>query len=141
MKLHALLGHHVSENIVSWCQALKNSSASLSCIQETYIISTILKVIQKCVICVWCLDNWSLVLSGKPFNTFSMVRLNKLQFRLTLTPLLTATHAFCFSLSTFYFHDLWTVALYGFLHGPPKKKRKKKKKDHKRAMVRSYGKF
>ena len=30
MKLHALLGHPVSENFVSWCQTLKNSSASFS---------------------------------------------------------------------------------------------------------------
>jgi hypothetical protein len=36
MKLHALLGHHVSENFVSWCQTLKNSSASFLCLQETY---------------------------------------------------------------------------------------------------------
>jgi hypothetical protein len=28
MKLHALLGHPVSENFVSWCQTLKNSSES-----------------------------------------------------------------------------------------------------------------
>jgi hypothetical protein len=36
MKLHALLGHPVSENFVSWCQTLMNSSASFLCIQETY---------------------------------------------------------------------------------------------------------
>jgi hypothetical protein len=40
-KLHALLGHPVSENFVSGCQTLKNSSASFLCIQETYNISTI----------------------------------------------------------------------------------------------------
>jgi hypothetical protein len=39
--MHALLGYPVSENFVSWCQTLKNSSASFLCIQETYIISTI----------------------------------------------------------------------------------------------------
>ena len=114
MKLHALLGYPVSENFVRYL--MKNSSASFLCIQETYIISTIsqfrnLKVIQKCVhlkcICVWCLDNWSRILSGKPFNTFSMARLKTLQFRLTLTPLFTATHAFLISLSPFFFHDLW----------------------------------
>ena len=64
-----------------------------------------LKVIQKCVhlkcICVWCQDNWSRILSGKPFNTFSMARLKTLQLRLTLTPLFTATHAFLISLSPF----------------------------------------
>ena len=56
----------------------------------------------KCI-CVWCQDNWSRILSGKPFNTFSMARLETLQFRLTLTPLFTATHAFFFSLSPFFF--------------------------------------
>jgi hypothetical protein len=70
-----------------------------------------LKVIQKCVhlkcICIWCLDNWSRILSGKPFNTFSMARLKTLQFRLTLTPLFTATHAFLISLSPFFFS--WSV--------------------------------
>ena len=52
MKLHALLGHPVSENFVSWCQTLKNSSASFLCIQETYRSSPRsrnLKVIKKCV--------------------------------------------------------------------------------------------
>ena len=66
-----------------------------------------LKVIQKCVhlkcICVWCLDNWSRILSGKPFNTFFMARLKTLQFRLTLTLLFTATYAFLISLSPFFF--------------------------------------
>ena len=106
----------VSENFVSWCQTLKNSSASFLCIQETYIISTIsqfrnLKVIQKCVhlkcICVWCLDNWSRILSGKPFNTFSMARLKTLQLHLTLTPLFTATHTLFVLSFTIFFHDLW----------------------------------
>jgi hypothetical protein len=41
MKLHAFLGYPVSEYFVSWCQTLKNSSASFLFIQETYIISTI----------------------------------------------------------------------------------------------------
>ena len=45
----------------------------------------------KCI-CVWCLDNWSRILSSKPFNTFSMARLKTLQFRLILTPLFTATN-------------------------------------------------
>ena len=66
-----------------------------------------LKVIQKCVflkcICVWCLGNWSRILSGKPFNIVSMARLKTLQFRLTLSPLFTATHAFLISLSSFLF--------------------------------------
>jgi hypothetical protein len=60
----------------------------------------------KCI-CVWCLDNWSRILSGKPFNTFSRARLKTLQFRLTLTPLFTATHAFFFLSFTIFFHDLW----------------------------------
>jgi hypothetical protein len=119
MKLHALLGHPVSENFVSWCQTLKNSSASFLCIQETYRSSPRsrnLKVIQKCVqnilfdlkcICVWCLDNWSRILSGKPFNTFSMARLKTLQFRLTLALLFTPTHAFFFLSFTIFFS--WSV--------------------------------
>jgi hypothetical protein len=41
MKLHALLGHPISENFASWCETLKSSSASFLCMQETYIISTI----------------------------------------------------------------------------------------------------
>jgi hypothetical protein len=60
----------------------------------------------KCI-CVWCLENWSRILSGKPFNTFSMARLKTLQFRLTLTPLFTATHAFFFSLFHHFFS--WSV--------------------------------
>jgi hypothetical protein len=59
----------------------------------------------KCI-CVWFLDNWSRILSGKPFNLFSMARLKILQFRLTLTPLFTATHAF-FSLFHHFFS--WSV--------------------------------
>jgi hypothetical protein len=41
INVHPLLGHPVFENFVSWCQTLKNSSASFLCIQETYFISTI----------------------------------------------------------------------------------------------------
>ena len=58
---------------------------------------------------LWCLDNWSRILSGKPFNTFYMARLKTLQFRLTLTPLFTATHAFLISLSPFFFYDLLII--------------------------------
>ena len=54
-------------------------------------------------ICVWCLDSWSRILSGKPFNTFSMARFKTLQFRLTLTPLFTATHAFLLLSFTIFF--------------------------------------
>jgi hypothetical protein len=117
MKLHALLGHHVSETFVSWCQAFKKGSASFLCIHETYRSSPQsrnLKVIQnvyisfdlKCI-CVWCLDNWSRILSGKSFNTFSMGRLKTLQFRLTPTLLFTARHGFFFLSFTIFFHDLW----------------------------------
>jgi hypothetical protein len=52
VKLHALLGYHVSENFVVWCQTLKISSASFLFIQETYRStprSRNLKVIQKYV--------------------------------------------------------------------------------------------
>ena len=90
MKLHALLGHPVSENCVSWCQTLKNSSASFLCIQETYRSSP-----------------RSRILSGKPFNTFSMARLKTLQFHLTLSPLFTAMHTLFFSLFHHFFS--WSV--------------------------------
>jgi hypothetical protein len=58
-----------------------------------------LKVIKK--MCTFevhlCMMFGQLILSGKPFNTFSMTKLKTLQFRLTLAPLFTATHAFLFS--------------------------------------------
>jgi hypothetical protein len=57
--------------------------------------------------CVWCLDNWSRILSGKSFNTFSMARLKTLQFHLTLTPLFTATHTLFFLSFTIFFS--WSV--------------------------------
>jgi hypothetical protein len=38
-----------------------------------------------------CMMSGQLILSGKPFNTFSMARLKILQLRLTLTPLFTTT--------------------------------------------------
>jgi hypothetical protein len=60
----------------------------------------------KCI-CVWCLDNWYRISSGKLFNTFSMARLKTLQFRLTLTPLFTATHAFSPLSFTIFFS--WSV--------------------------------
>ena len=53
----------------------------------------------KCI-CVWCLDNWSRILSGKPFNTFSMARLKALQFRL---PFSLPRMQLFFSLSPFFF--------------------------------------
>jgi hypothetical protein len=66
-------------------------------------VSRNLKVIKK--MCTFevhlCMISGQLILSGKPFNTFSMARLNILQLRLTLTPLFTATHAFFF-LSPFF---------------------------------------
>jgi hypothetical protein len=60
----------------------------------------------KCF-CVWCLDNWSRILSGKPNNTFSMARLKTLQYRLTLTPLFTC-HA-CIFFSIFHHFFSWSV--------------------------------
>ena len=61
-------------------------------------VSRNLKVIQK--MCTFevhlCMMSGQLILSGKPFNTFSMARLTILQLRLILTPLFTATHAFIF---------------------------------------------
>jgi hypothetical protein len=52
-----------------------------------------LKVIKK--MCTFeahlCMMSGQLILSDKPFNTFSMARLKILQLRLTLTPLFTTT--------------------------------------------------
>ena len=42
-------------------------------------------------------------MASKPFSTFSMTRLRTLQFRLNLTPLFTAMHAFLISPSPFVF--------------------------------------
>ena len=103
MKLHALLGYPV------WklCELVKNSSASFLCIQEAYIISTISQFESDSKMCTFevhlCMMSGQLILSGRPFNTFSMARLKILQLRLTLTPLFTATHAFLISLSPFFF--------------------------------------
>ena len=95
INVHPLLGHPVSENFVSWCQTLKNSSASFLCIQETYFISTISQFESDSIICTFevhvCMMYGQLILSGKPFNTFSMARLKILQLRLTLTPLSNTT--------------------------------------------------
>jgi hypothetical protein len=67
-------------------------------------VSRNLKVIKK--MCTFevhlCMMSGQLILSGKPFNTFSMARLKILQLRLTPTPPFTATHAFFFSLTIFF---------------------------------------
>ena len=108
MKLHPLLGHPVSENFVSWCQTLKNivfMFVKTLTLNKTFFIlyvyrkpipsprSRNLKVIKK--MCTFevhlCMMSGQLILSGKPFNTFSMARLNILQLRLTLTLLFTTT--------------------------------------------------
>jgi len=122
MKLHALLGHPVSENFVSWCQTLKNSSASFLCIKEHLFHILWFKNVyiwSAFVYDVWTTVNWSRILSGKPSNTFSMARLNTFQFHLTLTPLFTATHtSFFFSLSPFF---SWSViGLFGLFSCDPR---------------------
>ena len=74
--------------------------------RNTYFISRDSKMctFEVHLFCIWCLNNWSRILSGKPFNTFSMARLKTLQFHLTLSPLFTAMHTlFFFSLSPFCF--------------------------------------
>jgi hypothetical protein len=50
--------------------------------RNTYFISrdSTMCTFEVLLLCVWCLDNWSRILSGKPFNTFSMARLKTLQF-------------------------------------------------------------
>jgi hypothetical protein len=109
MKLHALLGHPISENFVSWCQTLKNSSASFLCIQEHLFHLPWFKNVYIWSAFVLCMmsGHWSRILSGKPYNTVSMARLKTLQFHLTLTPLFTATHTLFFLSFTIFFHDLW----------------------------------
>jgi hypothetical protein len=57
--------------------------------------------------CVWCLDNWSRILLGKPFNTFSMARLKHCNFLWpSLLFSLPRIHYFFLSF-TICFHDLW----------------------------------
>jgi hypothetical protein len=77
--------------------------------RNTYFISRDSKMctFEVLLFCVWCLDNWSRILSGKSLNTFSMARLKTLQFHLTLTPLFTATHILFFLSFTIFVHDLW----------------------------------
>jgi hypothetical protein len=112
MKLHALLGHPVSENFVSWCQTLKNSSASFLCIQETYnhlhdlaIWKWFKNVYIWSAFVLWCLDNWSRILSGKPFNTFSMA-----VFGLTLT---TPFHCHAYIFISLFHHFFFMICDWG----------------------------
>jgi hypothetical protein len=105
----------LSENFVSWWRtALHRFYVYRKPISSPR--SRNLKVIKKCVhlkcICVWCLNNWSRILSGKLFDTFSMARLKTLQFHLTLTPLSSDPHSpfhchACISYLSFiiFFHD------------------------------------
>ena len=65
--------------------------------------------------CVWCLDNWSRILSGKPFNTFSMARLNILQLCLTITPLFTTTGSYYINPC----YHAWHAFFFLFNHFPP----------------------
>jgi hypothetical protein len=76
--------------------------------RNTYFISRDSKMctFEVLLFCVWCLDNLSQILSGKPFNTISMARLKTLQFHLILTPLFTATHTLFVLSSTIFFHDM-----------------------------------
>ena len=106
MKLHALLGHPVSENFVKrWRTALYHFYVC----RNTYFISRISKMctFEVLLFCVWCLDNWSRILLGKPFNTFSMARLKHCNFLWpSLLFSLPRIHYFFLSF-TICFHDLW----------------------------------
>jgi hypothetical protein len=77
--------------------------------RNTYFVSRDSKMstFEVFLFCVWCLDNWSRILSGKPFNTFSMARLKTLQFHLTLNPLFTTTHTL-FRVTL----DLWLILIH-----------------------------
>jgi len=107
------------------CELVSNVEEQL-CIVFMYTGTPISSpVIQKCVhlkcFCVWCLDNWSRILSGKPFNTFSMARLKTLQFHLTLTPLFTATHTLFFLSFTIFFMicdwGIWFILVWPSIYG------------------------
>jgi hypothetical protein len=56
---------------------------------------------------VWTTDLGFCQVSLLTHFPWQNAKLKTLQFRLTLTPLFTATHAFLISLSPFFFHDLW----------------------------------
>ena len=90
MKLHALLGHPVSWKLFEVVSNIKKQlcivfmyTGNLSIISTISQFESDSKMCTFECICIWCLDNWSRILSGKPFNTFSMARLKTLQFRLT----------------------------------------------------------
>jgi hypothetical protein len=70
MKLHALLGYPVPENFVSWCQTLKNSSASFLCIPETYIISTISQFESDSKMCTFEVHLCMTMMSGQLISDF-----------------------------------------------------------------------
>ena len=61
----------------------------------------------------------SRILSGKPFNTFSMARLKTLQFHLTITPLFTATHTLFF-LSFIIFFPWSVIGVFGLFSCDPR---------------------
>ena len=85
--------------------------------RNTYFISRDSKMctFEVLLFCVWCLDNWSRILSGKPFNTFSMARLKTLQFHLTLTPLFTATHTLFFFMICDW--GIWFILVWPSIYG------------------------
>jgi hypothetical protein len=56
-----------------------------------------------------------LILSGKPFNTFSMARLNILQLCLTITPLFTTTGSYYINPC----YHAWHAFFFLFNHFPP----------------------
>ena len=78
-------------SLVSCCARIVNQNKSLTLLHDREDVT------------VGYMMSGQLILSGKPFNTFSMARLTILQLRLILTPLFTATHAFILS-SYHFFH-------------------------------------
>ena len=88
--------------------------------RNTYFISRDSKMctFEELLFCVWCLDNWSRILSGKPFNTFSMARLKTLQFHLTVTSLFTATHTFFFLFHHFF--SWYVIGVFGLFSCDPR---------------------
>ena len=135
INVHPLLGHPVSvilslKTLWAGVKHWRTAPHRFYVYRKPIPRSRNLKVIKK--ICTFevhlCMMSGQLILSGKPFNTFSMARLKILQLRLTLTPLsnttkdptiwiLATTHGMHFSLSRVSHHFSpwpWSVIGMGY---------------------------
>ena len=93
--------------------------------RNTYFISRDSKMstFEVFLFCVWCLDNWSRILSGKPFNRFSMARLKTFYSRdPRFISLIDSPWFVKFSkMGNFYFRESWFRFTFQFLsdQNPP----------------------